>query len=119
MFIFPFIAISFYIASKSLKTIGRVVEFVFVIVFLGILVTAIVPIKDIDFFSIFPVLENGFGPIGMGTGKVAFSFGDQIVLMLIIGIIKYDKEKPKKIFFYALVTSLLVIFLNKILISLF
>ena len=119
MFILPFIAISLYIASKSLKTVGRVIEFVFVIVFLGILVTVIIPIKEMDLFSILPVLENGVAPIGMGIGKVAFSFGDQIVLMLIIGKIKYKKEKPKNFFFYALITSLLVICLNILFISLF
>ncbi len=119
MFILPIVASSLFMASKNLKALGRSVELIFFIVLIGVLLMIIIPIEKIDVFSIFPILEDGLGPIGETIGKTAFSFGDHLLLALMIGKVRMGKDKTSKIFYYALATAIFVVVLNIVFISLF
>ena len=119
MFIIPIIVSSMYIASKNLKTIGRTVELFFPLIAFGIILMMVIPITKVDIFGILPFMEQGFKPVADSIGKTAFAYGDQMVLLLLIGNIKYDKEKPSKIFWYIGLTAALVIVMNIVFICLF
>lgn len=119
MFLLPIIISSVYIANKNLKTIGRTIELFFPIVAFGIILMMVIPITKVDIFGILPVLENGWKPIGLSVGKTAFAYGDHMVFMLLIGNIKYEKEKPAKIFWYIGLTALTVVIMNIVFICLF
>lgn len=92
--------IMLYSTRKSFRTIGRLIELVFWPVAIAIAFTLVFPIKDLQIVKLLPVFEEGFFPIYRGLSRTTFAFGDYMILLIIMGKIKFEKKSKKKILIY-------------------
>lgn len=92
--------IMLYSTRKSFRTIGRLIELIFWPVAIAIAFTLVFPIKDLQIVKLLPVFEEGFFPIYRGLSRTTFAFGDYMILLIIMGKIKFEKKSKKKILIY-------------------
>jgi hypothetical protein len=88
------------IMTKSIKSMARTIELLFWFIIVCIGITAIAPSHRIDILNILPVLENGAMPVFRGMFFSSFSFGDFLVIMMLMGRVDFEKGAFKKIILY-------------------
>lgn len=118
-FTMPLTVFLCYVMSKSIKCMARSIEILFWFVIICIGITTIAPLHRIDFFNIFPVLENGVMPVVNGMFYSSFSFGDFLVLMLFMGRINVNKGSIKKLLLFAIFCVLFVTIFYTVFIAIF
>ncbi|MBQ7351307.1 MAG: GerAB/ArcD/ProY family transporter [Clostridia bacterium] len=88
-----------YCITKDFRTIGRVIQLVFWPTLVGITFTLIFPIHDLQIEKLFPIFEQGFYPIYKTIARTTFAFGDYIILLPLMGKIKFEEKSKKKLAF--------------------
>ena len=84
-----------YSATKNFRTIGRVIQLIFWPTVIGISFTLIFPINDIQIEKLLPIFEQGFYPIYKSIARTSFAFGDYMILLPLMGNIKFSKKSKK------------------------
>lgn len=97
-----------YLFNKDLRNLGRVLQVVFWPMAIGLAFTLIYPVQDMELTNLLPLFQDGFYPIYRGISHTTFAFGDHIILLMLMGHIKYEKNTTKKLIFY-IVNALLFI----------
>lgn len=87
-FALPIIALLIYILNKSFRTFARSVQFFYMFIFVGATITLILPIQEVRFFNLFPIMGEGFLPIIKGSFHTCFHFIDFFVLLILMGRVK-------------------------------
>lgn len=118
-FVLPLFLIIFFIMIKDLKTIARSVEFFAILIFAGIFLTVLIPIKNADLTNLLPVLENGVGGVFEALLRCNFSFGDYFILMLLMGRIDVKKNSVNRIMKYIIFTNIGVVIFYVVFIAIF
>lgn len=118
-FVIPMMAIVVFMISKNLRAIFRSIEFVYVLVAACIIMVLIIPITNMEIFAILPFAEYGPTPIFEGFFRTCFTFGDYLIVILLMGNIKFKKNGGKVIFGFAAVSAVLTIIFNIIFVCLF
>ncbi len=118
-FVIPMTAIIVFIISKNLRAIFRSIEFVFVVVAACIIVVLIIPITNMEVFAILPFAEYGALPVFEGFFRTCFTFGDYLIILLLMGNIKFKKKGGKVIFGFAALSAVLTVIFNIIFVCLF
>ena len=107
-FTIPLTAFICYVMSKSVKSMARTIELMFWFIVVCIGITAIAPSHRIDILSILPVLENGIVPVFRGMFFSSFSFGDFLVIMMLMGRVNLEKGAFRKIILYGVFCMIFV-----------
>jgi len=108
-FIIPILAFLAFVMFKDSRTLARTVELFFYVVLIGVFFALFVSLSRMDIVNLFPVLENGVAPIFEGISRVSIAFGDYIVLLVLMGDYKKDKQSLGKVVKYAIFAILLVV----------
>ncbi len=109
MFVVPLFALTMFMMFKDFRTFGRTVQFFMPLIVLALLFTILVPASEADFTNIFPVFENGFKNTLNAVLRCSFTFGDYLVLFILMGKIKYTQTTNKKVLICLGITYLLVV----------
>ena len=104
-----FILISFYLATKKFRVLGRLSDVCFIITLVGYVVLMGLSISNADYGSILPIGINGIKNIVKGAFSCFTWFGDAVYLLFFMGNFEYQKKSGKKIFLSYLLSMLLVI----------
>lgn len=107
----PFFIVSFYLALKPLRAIGRLSDVIwFTTIFSFALLFAIAFIK-IDFASILPIGASGFKNIAKSSYFITPWYGDAVYMLFFIGEFDYEKKPlPKIVLSYGITSLLLLLF---------
>lgn len=97
-----------YCATKSFRTIGRLIQLIFIPVLVMILFSLIFPINDLQIEKLFPIFEQGISPIYKGLSRTTFAFGDYIILLPMMGHIDLNKKSKKHILLFMSGTLLFI-----------
>lgn len=108
-FVLPLIALLIFMMNKSFRTFARSVEFFYYFIVIGAVLSVALPLKDIKFFNLLPILPDGITPIVRGSFLTTFQFGDYLVLFLLMGRVKYSNKTEKTIFGFVIFTDLIII----------
>lgn len=92
LMVIPLLAILFFGAGKTLKTLGRAGEILFPIVLLCILVITALLTRSMDFEKLLPFLEDGILPVLKGVEKYPLWFLDMPFLLIVLGNVKLSKH---------------------------
>ena len=109
MFVVPLFALTMFMMFKDFRTFGRTVQFFMPLIVLALLFTILVPASEADFTNILPVFENGFKNTLNAVLRCSFTFGDYLVLFILMGKIKYTQTTNKKVLICLGITYLLVV----------
>lgn len=114
-FILPLMLYILYVMTKSIDIMARTIEILFWFLIVSIGLTVLAPSYRIDLFNILPLFENGVTPVINGMIYSSFSFGDFLVLLLLMGKVDFSNKGLKKICFYGIfclvfVTAFYVVF---------
>ena len=114
----PIIMLVAYVCAKGLRSVGRTVEILFVIIALGVVITVLVPIKDVNITYLEPFLSHPKGVID-GIFHTVFAYADFIIVALTLGDVTQNDGYDKKILKYALFTYIFVAIFMVIFVGLF
>ena len=99
-FLITLIPLLMYLFRRDFRNLGRVLQICFWPVALGLTFTLIYPVQDMELTNLLPLFQDGFYPIYRGLSHTTFAFGDHIILLMLMGHIKYEKNTTKKLLFY-------------------
>ncbi len=108
-YIFPVLALIFYMVKMGLNPLARSVEFLFTTMMIGAIISVFLPVKTVQFDNLLPILPNGIRPILDCLFNTNFAFGDYFVLALFMGRFKFENKSNAKIMKYILVTDLIIV----------
>ena len=108
-FVVPLFGILIYILNKSLRTYARSVQFFYWFIFVGAATTLILPVQEIQLVNLLPIFSNGVLPILKGSFYTSFHFIDFMVLLILMGRVKYTKETSKSIIKYSIFTYVFIL----------
>lgn len=109
MFVIPLFALIVFMMLKDFRTFGRTVQFFLPLIVLALFYTILVPASEADFSNILPVFENGVNGTFNAVLHCSFTFGDYLILFILMGKVKYTPSTQKKILTCVIVTYTLVI----------
>lgn len=118
-FIIPLLVFLGFIMFKDIKSLARTIEFFFYIVVGAIFFAIFVSITRMDFINLFPILDNGITPLFDGISRVGVAFGDYIVLLVLMGDYKKDKQTYNSVIRYAIFAIISVIVFYVLFIGIF
>ena len=101
-FIISFLFLLLWLFGKSFRNLGRSLQIFFWPMAIGLLFTLIFPISDIQLTNLLPLFQNGMYQIFNSIFHTAFAFDDYIILLLLMGRIKVDKNTRKTLLTYLL-----------------
>ena len=104
-FTLPLTAYMCYVMSKSINIMARTIEIMFWVLIVCVGLTVLAPSYRIDLFNILPLFENGFTPLFNGMLYSSFSFGDFLILLLLMGKIDFSNKGVKRICIHSLHSS--------------
>ena len=115
MFVIPLFALTMFIMLKDFQSLGRTIQFFMPLMVLALLFTILVPASEADFTNVLPLFENGVKNTFNAVLRCSFTFGDYLVLFILMGKINYTKSTNKKVLIclgvtYALVVLFYVVF---------
>lgn len=108
-YIIPLALFMVYMASKDFKIFGRMVQALLFVFILGCVTSIVLPIFEVDFSNILPILSNGISPIYKCVLKYNFWFGEFLVFIMMMGRIKLEKHMTSKFLISYAVTGIFVI----------
>lgn len=108
IFIIPTYFVIGYLAFKGIRTLGRVLEIIYIFIGLGLVITVISNLEFLSFDSMLPYFEEGINPTLNGLKNSMFYFGNSICLLAFVGKVKINDNFTKKIM---LSTSILAVFI--------
>lgn len=108
-FVLPLIALLIFMMNKSFRTFARSVEFFYYFIVIGAVLSVALPLNDIKFFNLLPILPDGIAPIVRGSFLTTFQFGDYLVFFLLMGRVKYSKKTEKTILGFVIFTDLIIV----------
>lgn len=118
-FALPLILLILYILNKSFRTFARSVQFFYWFIIAGATLTLILPIQELNFVNLLPIMANGFLPVIKGSFLTSFHFIDFFVLMIMMGRVKYSKSTAISIVKYTLFTYAFVLLYFVVYVGLF
>lgn len=118
-FIIPILAFLCFVMFKDSRSLARTVEMFFYVVLAGIIFALFVSLSRMDIVNLFPVLDNGISPLFDGISRVSIAFGDYMVLLVLMGDYKKEKETFLKVVKYALFAIVLIIVFYVLFIGIF
>lgn len=107
LFFLPTIFVAGYIAYKGLQTLGRTCEALFGVIFVGLFITFLFSIANLDISNILPLGTRPFGDIINALNTSFTWFGNYFVILFCLGDVKVTKHLFRKV----MITSSLAIFL--------
>jgi len=118
-FALPLLVLIVYILNKSFRTFARSVQFFYLFIFAGATITLILPIQEVRFVNLLPIMADGFSPIIKGVFHTSFHFIDFFVLLILMGRVKYSKSTAKSVIKYTLFTYAFVLIFFIVYVGLF
>lgn len=109
LFVLPLIALLLFIMNKSFRTFARSVEFFYYVIVAGAILSVVLPLRELRIFNLLPLLPNGVLPVLKGSFFTTFQFGDFIVLLLLMGRVKYTPKTAKTVIGFTVFTDLLIL----------
>lgn len=103
-FAIPLFGVLIYIMNKSFRTFARSVQFFYWFIIIGASITLILPIETMQLVNLLPIFNNGITPVLTGSFRTSFHFVDFMVLLIIMGRVKYSPKTAKSIIGYTLFT---------------
>lgn len=107
-FAIPLFGIIIYILNKSLRTFARSVQFFFWFLIMGASITLVLPLQQLQLVNLLPILNNGIAPVLEGSFFTTFHFVDFMVLLIIMGRVKYTKDTSKTVIKYSILTYVFI-----------
>ena len=117
-FMLPIMLLLGYISAKSLRSMGRTVELLFVFIAIGVLITVVIPIKDIHLEYLSPFFSNTKG-IFEGLFHTVFVYADWIIIVLVMGDFNVNKNTSRNILIFTIGTYIFVTLFLIIYVALF
>ena len=108
-FVIPLFAILGFMMLKDFRTFGRTIQMFMPLMVFALLFTVLVPATETDFSNILPLFENGFSAIFTAVVRCSFSFGDYLILFLLMGKLNYKSNTQKVVFTCVAITDVLVL----------
>lgn len=99
-FLLTLLLLFLFLFNRNFRTFGRLIEISFWPMIIGITFTLIFPISDIKLTNLLPIFEEGLYPIFNSMFHSAFTFGDYMILLVLMGRISFKPKSTKKILFY-------------------
>lgn len=93
-----------YSTLKNFRSIGRVIELIYWPTLIGIAFTLIFPIEDIQIEKLLPIFEQGPYPLYKAISRTTFAFGDYMILLPLMGKIKFSNHSKKTLITYTVAT---------------
>lgn len=106
-FVITMVLFSVYAARNGLEVICRLSELLTPVIMISIIIIALLLTKDMDFKTLTPVLEKGWGPVFHGAIDTGVRTGEILGLAMILPYLN-DTQKVKRVFLFS--TTLIVIF---------
>ncbi len=91
----------YYILHKDLRITGRVGEVLFWIIFIAINIVLIITGLNMDITAVLPIFQNGAFPIFSTGIQSAYAFGDYLIIIFMMGNIKYNEKTSTQMTAYA------------------
>ena len=91
-FLFPVGLMLGYVATKPLNAMGRSLEIFIYFIAMAIIMAFLFSVSSVDFFAFLPFVKNGMKSVLSSCLDYAFWFGDFLLLMMIMGKIKIEKN---------------------------
>ena len=108
-FVIPLFSILAFMMLKDFRTFGRTIQMFMPLMVFALLFTVLVPATETDFSNILPLFENGFIGIFTAVVRCSFSFGDYLILFLLMGKLDYKQNSKKVILTCVAITDVLVL----------
>lgn len=108
-FIAPLFLLMAFMMLKDFRTIGRSLQFFGLIILGSLLFTIILPATEAKLSNLLPLFENGVAGIFKALFFCSFSFGDFLILFLLMGNIDYKKGTSKTILTYLICADVLIV----------
>ena len=91
----------YFVLRKDLRIVGRVGEIIFWIIFIAINAVLLITSINMDITAVLPLFPNGATPIVTTGIQCAYAFGDYLILIFMMGNIKYNDKTSTQITSYA------------------
>ncbi|MBR4745537.1 MAG: GerAB/ArcD/ProY family transporter [Clostridia bacterium] len=117
-FAIPIVLLVAYVGAKGLRSVARTTEILFMLIVIGVILTVIIPIKDVNLEYLLPFMSHPRG-IVEGIFRTTFVYGDWIILLMCMGDIKEDKSSHKKLLVIVAATYIFVVFFMIMYVGLF
>ena len=91
----------YYILHKDLRICGRVGEILFWVIFVAINIVLIITGLNMDITAVLPVFQNGAFPLFSTGIQSAYAFGDYLIVIFMMGNIKYNERTSTQMTAYA------------------
>lgn len=99
-FLLPIMAFLGFVIYKDLKVLARGVEFIFYVVFGGLIFGAFLSLGKSDLTNLVPFFDNGIEPIFNALLHSTICFGDYLVLLVVMGKYNPNSENHKNIWIF-------------------
>lgn len=109
VFVLPLLVLIGYMTLKDFRTFGRTIQFFIWIIILALIVSVIIPATQADFSNLLPFFEKGVIGIFQGLFRCSFTFGDYLVLFLLMGKVDFKPNTTKTVLSWLVVTDVFVV----------
>lgn len=109
LFFLPFFLISFYLATKPMRAIGRSADILWVFTLVGYLLLIVLSVSNVDWSALLPIGARGINNITKGSLSSFTWWGDCLYFIFFIGNYKTGKKDFVKITLSYLVGGIMVI----------
>ena len=117
-FAIPIVLLVAYVGVKGLRSVARTTEILFMLIAIGVVVTVIIPMKNINLEYLLPFMSHPKGVIE-GIFRTTFVYGDWMILLMCMGDIKEDKSSHKILLIIVAATYVFVVFFMIVYVGLF
>ena len=91
----------YFVLRKDLRIFGRVGEVIFWVIFIAINVVLLITGLNMDITAVLPIFPNGAFPVASTGIQCAYAFGDYLIIIFMMGNIKYSDKTATQFTSYA------------------
>lgn len=119
VYVLPIVALSVLTLKLGFNSVARASQLLFGIIFLSVVVLVISPVSQVDFGSLMPVGEAGWGKILSTSITRSFWFTDYVFVYLLLDNVKIKKHVFSPVLTAFLIGALLTVAMNAIFVAIY
>lgn len=109
VYVIPLLVLIGYMVLKDFRTFGRTIQLFIWLIALALVVSVVIPATQADFSNLLPIFENGVAGVFVGVFRCSFTFGDYLILFLLMGKVEFKPKTTKTVLTWLLVTDIFVV----------
>lgn len=109
VYVVPLLILIGYMTLKDFRVFGRTIQFFVWLIALALVVSVVIPASQSDFSNLLPFFEKGVTGVFEGLFRCSFTFGDYLILFLLMGKVEFKPNTSKTVLTWLVVTDIFVV----------